>query len=213
MAVTLTVEDGSGLPNANAYIDVAFADDWHTNMDHGFWLTLNTDAKSSSIVKATMYMDQRFKKKYRGLRQAVEQALGWPRIGAFDDDSFVLYAIPYQIQRACAEYALRAAWYKTLSPDPLRHVPSQDFSSFPLSSDAEQPDLILGPVRSKTQRVGPLEEVTTYDGANLRDKDTTRAVQTGIVDDWSIPEYPEADLWLDQVLRNSATGTVLTRGS
>ncbi len=210
--VNLIVENGGGLPNANAYIDVAFADQWHDDRGHDWWATLSDDKKAQSIIKATFYMEQRFKKRYRGLRQQVEQALGWPRIGAFDDDSFLLFAVPSQIMWACAEYALRAAWYKTLAPDPIRHAPSEDFSQ-PPPSDPDHIDIIIGPVRSKTERVGPLEEMTTYDGINMIDRQTTRSVQTGMVDDFYIPEYPEADLWLDQVLRNSATGTRLVRGT
>ncbi len=212
MVVTLVVENGGGLPNANAYISNAFAAQWHSDRGNDFWSTLTPDQQNSAIIKATFYMEQRFKKRYRGLRQQVEQALGWPRIGAFDDDSFLLFGVPSQIMWACSEYALRAAWYKTLSPDPMRHVPFQDFSGDP-PTDPNHPDVVIGPVRSKIDRVGPLEEATTYDGINQRDKETTRSVQTGVVDDFWIPEYPEADLWLDQVLRNSATGTRLIRGT
>lgn len=207
--VTLVVENGGGLSNANAYIAVAFADSWHSDMGHDFWAGLTPDQKAQSVIKATMYMDQRFKKRYRGMRQQMSQSLGWPRIGAFDDDSYTLQGVPYQVQRACAEYALRAAWYNTLAPDPIRHTPGQDFSNDPPTTTD---DVIVGPLRSKMSKVGPIEETKTYDGANIRDKETTRAVQTGMVDDFIIPEYPEADLWLEQVIRTSATGTRMVRG-
>lgn len=127
----LIVEQGQGLPGANAYITVEYADEYHDNMGHDFWTQLTRNQKMSCIIRATMYIDQRFKRRYRGLRQGVDQSLGWPRIGAYDDDSFVLFGVPYQIERACAEYALRASYYQQLAPDPLRTVPSQDFRSPP----------------------------------------------------------------------------------
>lgn len=209
---TLVVETGSGLPDANAYIDVAFADEWHDNQGNEFWGNLSDDRKASSIIKATMYMDQRFKRRYRGLRLAVDQALGWPRIGAYDDDSFVLFSVPYQIERACAEYALRAAWYKNISPDPIRTVPDQDFAQN--TPPASQDPLIIGPAKNITEKVGPLEESVTYDTtAHMGVPYPSRSIQTNVVDDFYIPQYPAADMWMEQVLRNSATGTRLVRGT
>ncbi len=77
-------------------------------------------------------------------------------------------------------------------------------------------DLILGPVRMKLEKVGPLEEETEYDGFSQLaavNANTTRSAQTSMVNDFNIPEYPEADLWLEQLVRNPATGTRLIRGS
>ncbi len=84
------------------------------------------------------------------------------------------------------------------------------------SNSPPTPSLILGPVRSTVQKIGPLEDTTTYDGLSQRaiqDERTTRSAQSGMVNDYYLPEYPEADLWLEQLVRNPATGTTLIRGS
>lgn len=220
MTVTLIVEVGNADPTANAYVSLANALAYHTNQGNTFWVSgtigsvaITDDQRSSAIIRATSFVEMRFKRRYRGLRQTVEQALGWPRIGAFDDDNFTIFGVPYQIMNAVNEYALRALWYQSLAPDPMRTVPVQDFSQ---TSNPGQQDLILGPVRTKTERIGPLEERTSYDGLAqraLQDERTTRAAQSGVVNDYFIPEYPAADLWMEQIIRNPSSGTRLVRGS
>lgn len=330
----MVVEDGGAATNSNAYWDV---DSVVTYLVNKGVLDVNDytqDAQARAIISSTMYIEKRFKRRYRGIRQTVEQALGWPRIGAFDDDNFCIFGIPYQLQFACAEYAIRAMRIGVLAPDPLTSVPAQDlsqpkngltpgtatFTATTNFSDADTvtigqrtytfqsaltqadgnvligaslaaslanlmhaindaggtagtdyfvtqadqavtanallkaiviecvlttansvavattssagawnasmisgysykpkaPSLIIGPVRSVMQRVGSLEVEKTYDGLSalaVRDERTTRSAQSGIVNDYNIPEYPEADLWLEQILRNPSSGTTLVRGS
>lgn len=216
MVVTLVTEDGSAKTDANGYIDLPFALAWHTNSGNDYWVSgadVNDTKRTTAIIRATFYIEKRFKPRYRGLRQTVEQSLGWPRIGAFDDDSFNLFGIPAQLMNATAEYALRALWYQTLAPDPIRTAPAENFTTAPPTS---QTDLIIGPVKSKTDKVGPLESSVTYDGLaqlSLMAQNTTRASQSNMVNDIYLPEYPEADLWMTQLLRSPASGTRLIRGS
>lgn len=456
----MIVEDGSALTQANAYWDVESIVQYLLNKGVLDINNYTNDQIARAVISSTMYIEKRFKRRYRGLRQTVEQALGWPRIGAFDDDNFTIFGVPFQVQWACAEYTIRALRLGVLAPDPIRTVPPQDlsqpspgltpgsnsltmtanfiaaetvtignrtytfvstppatdgdvavggtlatslgnlvaainnannpavgiftgttnfvdgdtitiaqrtytfrtvftepridgtiiigatlaasllnlaqginnqgdqgsnvyvlhpdpavtatsdathlnvtarvqfalsgfinFAFTPLTVDLEaqtaagtwgsptliqipntsfyvtqadqnvvasatatklvvsdvqpnansvvtttttahgswgtatltgfannppDPNLILGPVRSKTEKVGPLEEATTYDGLAQRaaqDRSTTRAAQSGIINDYWLPEYPEADLWIEQILRNPSTGTRLIRGS
>lgn len=336
----MIVEDGSAKTNSNSYWDVESIVTYLTNKGVLDIENYTENQIARAAISSTFYIEKRFKRRYRGLRQTVEQALGWPRIGAFDDDSFSIFGVPSQIQWALAEYTIRAARIGVLAPDPMRTVPTQDLSqpstgltpgtatltvsanlgdgdvvvigtrSYTLqaaltagdghvhlgasavatlnnlsnaindaggtpgtdynvtqgdpnvtasvtslttlvvqstlatanlvgvfyapagtsfaswgsgvtklsgfSNNPVTPDLILGPVRSKVQKIGPLEDSTTYDGLSQRaiqDERTTRAAQSGIVNDYYIPEYPEADLWIEQLVRNPATGTRLIRGS
>lgn len=204
MPIVLVVEDGSGDSDANAYIEAAYADTYHGNRLNSYWAALSADQKAASIIKATDYLDKRFIRRYRGDRMVFDQALGWPRIGAYDNDRYALMDVPRQIQKACAEYALRAAIYNVLAPDAMRMTPSQDMTS--ATPNGDQTDVIVGPVRSKTEKVGPLEESTTYDSlAQIANAsvDGSRSEQSAVVDDWYIPQYPEADLIVEELLESS----------
>lgn len=336
----MVVEDGSAKINSNAYWDVDSIVTYLVNKGVLDIESYTENQIARGAISSTFYIEKRFKRRYRGLRQSVEQALGWPRIGAFDDDSFSIFGIPSQIKFALAEYTIRACRIGVLAPDPMRTVPTQDMSksatgltpatatltltanfgdgdvivigtrtytllaaltagdghvhigasilaslanlanaingsggtpgtdynvtagdpnvtaslntatsltvsdtnpnansigvvyapagtSFAswgsgvtklsgYANNPTTPDLILGPVRSKISKIGPLEDATTYDGLSQRaiqDERTTRSAQSGMVNDYYIPEYPEADLWIEQIVRNPATGTTLIRGS
>ena len=51
----LIVEDGTGKEDANAYVDVAFADDYFNFRSNSNW-TGTTQEKESWIVRATDYI-------------------------------------------------------------------------------------------------------------------------------------------------------------
>jgi hypothetical protein len=211
-SVTLVAEDGSGDPTANSYIDVAFADTYHSNRGNEYWMALSLNNKKACLIRATDYIDKRFGDRFRGFRMQKDQALAWPRLSAFDDDDFTLDDVPTGLQKATAEYGLRAAIYNVLAPDPVRTTPSQDMSDedTPNESSAE---LIVGPLKSKTEKVGPIQKSVTYEGvsqltqANQR---STRAGQSTTLNDIYIPQYPEADLLIERLLDNE-TSTRLER--
>lgn len=215
MAAVFTPEDGSGLPNANAYLALADVTQYHEDRGNDFWVsgTGVTDAKrQTAIVRATSYIDKRFGRKFKGQRQNLDQALAWPRIGAFDDDGFQFPDIPTQLKQAVSEYALRALIYQTLAPDPLRPVPSQD-----MTTGTQETEVITGQVKSKRVQVGPISESTTYESAQdvlARNISAgTRSVQSSIMNDFNIPEYPEADLLIEELLEsNGPLGITLSRG-
>jgi hypothetical protein len=59
--VTLIVEDGSGVPNANAYCDVPYADNYHIGtLNQTVWSAASTDLKSQAIIAATRTIDSNF---------------------------------------------------------------------------------------------------------------------------------------------------------
>lgn len=73
MAVTIIVEDGSGVEGANSYISVADLDAAATN--RGITLPLSTDAKAVMLIKAMDYIES--VTDYLGRR--VYPATAWPR--------------------------------------------------------------------------------------------------------------------------------------
>lgn len=212
MAAVFTVETGDGLPNSNAYMLLAEVTQYHADRGNDFWATASTQHQQTAIVRATFYIDKRFRTKFRGNRQIGDQALAWPRIAAFDDDGYPFNGVPNQLKRACAEYALRALIYQTLAPDPLRPVPGQD-----MTDGSQDDEVITGQVKSKRVQVGPLSESTSYESAaDILARNTsagTRSTQTTIMNDFNLPEYPEADLYIEELLVGGGGTITLSRGA
>ncbi len=106
--MTLIVENGTGLANAESYISVADADARHAAFGNDTWT--GTDAvKEAALRRATAYMEQTYRQRWKGTRLKRDQALSWPRYGAqvdgFDVSSIV---VPLEVINACADLALRA---------------------------------------------------------------------------------------------------------
>lgn len=210
-------EDGTGLTLANSYIDVAVFDTHHA--DRGRDVTvLSTAAKQAALVRSSDYVDKRFGRWFRGTRTRKNQGLEWPRLDAFDNDDFTLAgvdAVPRQLQKAIAEYALRAIICATeLAADPLRPTPLQDLSG-PTFAPPTSDQVVTGIVRRREQEVGRgavREAVTWATTADLLSKMRDKMNLSSLVSAVSIPEYPEADLWLEELINPPATRR-LVRGS
>lgn len=137
--MTFTVEDGTGLADSNALIDVAFADSYFTDRGgDSVWTASDNAQKQAAIVQATDYICGRFRARLKGSKYEDEQALEFPRVYCDDEDP----QMPTNMKKACAEYARRART-APLAPDPTV-------------------DATGGTVVSKKEKVGPLEEETKY---------------------------------------------------
>lgn len=97
-----------GAANANAYCDVAFADQYHLNRPAvgTTWASATSDQKKAAILWATILMDRLWN--WNGYVVDTTQILLWPR-QAMLKQSLLQYepidAIPLEIQQATAEYA------------------------------------------------------------------------------------------------------------
>ena len=133
-------EDGTGLPDANSYIEVAFADEYFADRMVSAWLSLTNEAKQAYLIAATDYIDKRWGPYFKGCRLTETQALEFPR------DWFTTLAgdgyIPAALKKATAEYAIRAS-VAPLAPDII-----QDPSGYQVSR--------------KFEKVGPIEERTDF---------------------------------------------------
>lgn len=131
--MAFTAEDGTGVTGANAYIDVAFADDYFSDRGNATWTALTTTQKEQAIVRASDYLEWRFK--YKGYPKTSTQGLRWPRSGVYDElGNEVEY--PENVQKACAEYSVRAS-SQTLAPDP-----EIDDSGRPVTMTKDKVDVI-----------------------------------------------------------------------
>lgn len=216
MTSLLIVEDGSGVETANAYVSEAYASTHHDLRGNTKWNDYSIPQKERAIVRACDYIDKRFSRKFRGIRMTMDQGLEWPRLSAFDDSGYPFNGdgrLPKQLQKAAAEYALRAALYMVLAPDPTNTfiAPQQSMVTGETNEDA---DAVKGILVSKSQKVGPVEQSIRYETSAqaLAGKTGTRATQSNVVDDTFIPEYPEADLLIEMLLNPASMSARLARG-
>ena len=93
-----------------------------------------------------------------------------------------------------------------MAPDPLLRYPKQSMES---GASARTGPTATGEVIRKREHVGPIEDETWYEPtANLNPSAGSRAVQSGLLNDYNIPEYPEADMWLEELLVPSMSMTL-----
>lgn len=186
--MTITVEDGTGLTGADAYISVADADTYFSAIGDTTWNAADTTAKEQAIVQATRYMEKRFGNKWKGMIASSTQALGWPRDYVYDERGTKLSdRVPGAIAKACAEYAKHA-----LSNDLIPPV------IYPVSDGAPVP---FGRVNRKVEKVGPVYEETYYSigGSNASRVSSGSA----LVDGDRVVQYPEADFLVGPFLRST----------
>lgn len=106
--MTLTVEDGTGLSTAEAYISVADADAYFAARGNATWAAISTDAeKEQALRKGADYLEGY---RWKGERYSSTQALAWPRsyvvVDGYELDADTL---PAALVRANAELAVRAS--------------------------------------------------------------------------------------------------------
>ena len=138
--MTLLLEDGTGVTDANSYVNRTYADAYFAERGIATW-TGTTTAKDEALIKASDYIDQRWGRRFAGTKQfdrTVNQ-LTFPRLGLYDRDGRYVEGVPDLLKRATCEYALRALT-STLMPDP--------------STQSN--------ISSLRQKVGPIEEETVY---------------------------------------------------
>lgn len=135
--MAFTVEDGTGLADSNSYIDIEFADEYHSDRGNEDWQATD-EAKEKLLIKATDYIDMRYGPSFKGQRlESATQALRFPRAYLYNDEGDLLEGIPAALKKATAEYALRAL-SQVLAPDPVF-----DDSNLLVSAIEEE----VGPIR------------------------------------------------------------------
>jgi hypothetical protein len=87
--MALIVEDGTVVADANSFVSVAEADTFFENQQSTLWIETATDeAKEAALVKAALYMQQKFRMLWMGSIIDATQSLSWPRRGVPVQDFF-----------------------------------------------------------------------------------------------------------------------------
>jgi len=105
MALTLTLEDGTGLAGSNSFASAAEGDAYHESVIYAAaWDAADTAAKEQALVMATRLLDR--KTTWKGTRVKSTQALAWPREDVeCDDFEIPSNIVPVPVKDATAELA------------------------------------------------------------------------------------------------------------
>lgn len=107
MAVTLVLEDGTGVSTANAYIDAAAADSilCVNPIAHAAWSALTPGEMDTYLVWASGWIDNYMD--WAGYKTEPTSGMRWPRCGVYDRDDILIpeNEIPDQLKQAVAETA------------------------------------------------------------------------------------------------------------
>jgi len=107
--MTIVVEDGTGLSNANSYVS---GDDLTTYAEDRAITLASTDDDTieAALVRATAAIDGGYRMSFPGYRvQGRDQALEWPRLAAYDYEDILIdsTSVPDEIVQATCEAAIR----------------------------------------------------------------------------------------------------------
>lgn len=105
--MALTVETGSGLADADAFISEEEADTYHEARGNTDWTGDFTGDKEAAIRRATAVLNSYLWQGYR--TQGRNQSLSWPRASVVDREGLPIGIdeIPQELKDACAEIAMR----------------------------------------------------------------------------------------------------------
>lgn len=159
--ITLIIEDGTGITNANAYVDVQFVDDIAEINDTEGWTYCPEEDKNKFIVRATRLIDTLYGHRMKGSILSDDQSLLYPR-GSFMDSQGRLIesgTMPNALLNATAQAAIGFAL------NDIKFV-EEDFDE--------------SNVKRESVTVGPLSESVEYFEKQNKNSSTKQEVLTYI---------------------------------
>lgn len=166
--MSLIVETGEGLANANSYASIAEANAYFLERNDAEWAALTDSAKGASLINATEFLDSTFADAYSGSKSTYEQALQWPRIDAISDRfDLASNIVPREIKIATYQMALRASRGKPLVADQSQRVKREKVDVLEIEyQDSSSPaevysyvNSILKPILSQAPSNGSFNQV------------------------------------------------------
>lgn len=101
--VEMIVENGTGVPNANSYVDLDFALEYCVTKGYTNWLSLSENEQKTFLIRGTEFVDNFYQ--WKGRRFGQFQSLYFPRVDLYDNDNFPVTGIPARLKKACVEAA------------------------------------------------------------------------------------------------------------
>lgn len=103
----MIVENGTGLPNADSYVSVEFADSYFSARGVSDWVTLTTEKKEQALICGTDFIDSIYQ--WKGKKATSEQALRFPRVNLVDYEGQPVEGIPTCLKQATCDASLLKA--------------------------------------------------------------------------------------------------------
>ena len=103
----MIVENGTGLPNADSYVSIEFADSYFSARGVSGWESLSTEQKEQSLICATDFIDSIYQ--WYGKKATSEQALRFPRVNLVDYEGQVIEGIPTCLKQAVCDASMLKA--------------------------------------------------------------------------------------------------------
>ena len=139
--MAFVVEDGTGLSDATSFASVAELKAYLD--DRGRDRSSFSDTQiQQALIRASDYIETRWRVRFKGRRLSADQALSFPRIGLYDEEHRLVEGVPERLKRSSIEYAFRAL-SSELIPDPEVHKSGLR-------------------IRGQRTKVGPIEEETEF---------------------------------------------------
>lgn len=102
-SISLVVEDGTGLSDANSYCNLDYALEYCVMKGYSNWQTLSEDMQKVYLIRGTEFVDNFYN--WKGRRGRASQSLSFPRIDLYDEDHYQIHGIPDKLKKACIEAA------------------------------------------------------------------------------------------------------------
>jgi len=133
--MAIIVEDGTGLATANSYVTLADSLAYHVDTAPA-WVASTDALRTAALIKATRYIDGKYRRRFSSEKLSQAQALEWPRSWATDKRGYELVGVPGAIKSATCEAAL-IALTEDLAPSSARGGRIQNETMGPLSTTYE----------------------------------------------------------------------------
>jgi hypothetical protein len=150
--MALIVEEGSGLDNANSFVDISFADEYTLEYGPSTWVGLPDPTKVTALLKATQYMEAMYRTRWVGTRLLGTQSLSWPRAYATESDG---WEIPTNIVPLAVKQATVIMAIKSLTEDILPDVTEA-------TGNITQTRVVVGPVEEEIHYSGGKTQLKSY---------------------------------------------------
>ena len=102
--MSLIVETGAVISNANTYISLDYADTYCEDMGYTAWASCTETEREAAILRAMRYIEGL---SWKGIKYDYDDALKWPRSGVYDEDGYAIDydEIPTAVKKALAQAA------------------------------------------------------------------------------------------------------------
>jgi len=117
--MTIVIEDGSVVLDANSYITVSGVDSYASDYGYSSWGTTTDTIKEQSLLRGMRYIEGL---SFKGCRSTEDQSLAFPRSDLYDRDDYLIDSttVPAKVISAVCEAAIMSLPTSDIDLQPSR---------------------------------------------------------------------------------------------